>query len=213
MANNPFKEEIDSITERLIHKTIEVNRLWWLNPPERIRGILNTPDGVKQWQQVAQNAWLNAYTGLAKMYFQHVENVLDYSLQLAKQLQVQSDTAAVSPTSVERPKAAILPLSGQSGAVAKTAFALNSKASQVQAGQISCMPFFSELDERATDLELLIEPKEFELSPGEACPFEVTVFIPADTPVGSYRSQVIIAGFEDSQFDVLLEVQAPAELD
>jgi hypothetical protein len=75
------------------------------------------------------------------------------------------------------------------------------------------MPFFSELDERATDLELLIEPKEFELSPGEACPFEVTVFIPADTPVGSYRSQVIIAGFEDSQFDVLLEVQAPAELD
>lgn len=212
MANNPFKEEIGSITERLISKTIEVNQLWWANPPEQISGILNTPDRIKQWQQVTQKAWLNAYTGLTKMYFQHVENVLDYSIQLAKQLHFQSD-AVVPPTSTEMPKATILPLKGQIRSFAKTAFALNSKASQMQAGQITCMPFISELDDRAANLELLIEPKEFELNPGEACPFEVTVFIPAETPVGSYRSHVIIAGFEDSQFDVLLEVQAPAELD
>ena len=99
---------------------------------------------------------------------------------------------------------------GYAGGTATTAFLLNSANSKPLNCKINYSEFVMEdIPVTKFNADISFDPQLFQMVQGEARRINALIRIPAAIVPGIYRNQVTVDGFEDTFFDIVLQVMAP----
>ncbi|MEZ4851950.1 MAG: hypothetical protein R3B93_25770 [Bacteroidia bacterium] len=98
-------------------------------------------------------------------------------------------------------------LAGTPGDTLVSTFQLNGVEEEVKKGKFKASRCQSESTGKMTNMWVKFNPNPFELHPGKTTEIEISVNIPPSAQAGNYRSHVTVDGFDNSQFDVLIEVE------
>jgi len=99
-----------------------------------------------------------------------------------------------------------LRLSGHPGEDVDTSFSLHNEGPEPRSGLFFRSAFFSLDTGEPTDIECTLEPPAIRILSGESHMVKLHLTLPKGLPVGPYRAQLIVQGFDNAHFIIMLDV-------
>ncbi|MCB0843515.1 MAG: hypothetical protein KDE26_09710 [Bacteroidetes bacterium] len=118
----------------------------------------------------------------------------------------QEESDSIQPAFSEKKRSEMV-LVGVPGDTLVSTFQLNGVEEEVKKGKFKASRCQSEDTGKMTNMWVKFNPNPFELYPGKTTEIEISASIPQSAQVGRYQSHVTVEGFDNSQFEVLIEVE------
>ena len=157
-----------------------------------------------------------------ELNLKYAESLIDLGVQLSNDLSsfvenlnkkeseeaVASNNVKAAPqTSRATPKATEFRLSGKAGESVQATFVLNSNTDVEQKGIFKATRCMNQATGKFTNMYLKFSPGSFKIPPGGEVEIEVSTNLPKSAKAGTYHSNVIIKGFDNTQFGVVVYVE------
>ncbi len=203
------KSSLAKDIEDLVSKSIEANKAFINEGMRMVKQFTSQPGDRTNINIFQPELISNAISAYAKLNIQHMKNVLDLGVSLAKK--AGTDTAATesSDTDTANPKgpAFVLNGSGEQGSVVALQFLLDNIKEQAVTCELVHTPYTNENGAAAEqEPATRFSPQSFELKAGESQTVDISVSIPVKTNPGVYTSHVQVKGFEPAYFSIYLTV-------
>ncbi len=145
---------------------------------------------------------------------------LDWSKSMAELLQPKKTEAASSnetPTASKAPNAASaqgrqeIVMAANPGETVATSLHLQNSHPVAQSGRLDATKFRQEGTGWFSQIGLSFEPQQFEIPAGQSVPVVLAMKVPDNTTPANYRCKVVVHGFDDAEFDLVLQVNELVE--
>ncbi|MEO6036828.1 MAG: hypothetical protein ABIQ93_00355 [Saprospiraceae bacterium] len=215
MADQKQPDELLSSLKRLVQQYTELNTVILRDSTKILARLIAHPGQAANWQRINSDVLRPSTAAWLQLSQRHVENLLDlgkvmthrFHSILDKEAPPATGTTVVdTPLSEPGPRGRIL-LQGQAGATIRASFTLNSAQQSVQGGQFACTPFYHENTGAAPGFQPVFQPSHFTIAPDSALPIEIAVEVPEHLEPALYRSTVVVLGFEQTTFDIILSIE------
>ncbi len=195
-------------------KGMELNYRLWRDAMEGFYGT-RPSSGQMSAASVEDSArtLLKAYEAYVQLTLRYAEDVVKLGLDVSKEMnQAFGRTTSArkeearSDTRPANQEAYVIRLAARAGEAIKTSFSLESGESASRSGKMQAGDFIRQDTGAKGRMKVGFDPESFTLMPGESQTIEMTISTPKNQAQGLYRSSVSVEGFDDAQFDVLLEI-------
>jgi len=208
----PIAKEI----ETLIKKASEANTVIISETAKFISRIANSKIKPAEMASIQKKLLLDAVNSFIKLNIQYTSSLIDAGVTISKNInkhlsaaaEAAENTNASAPAIQETEKLAFeLKTTTPAGGTATTAFLIHNDKQEPVNCSIVISDFINESDGTISPpLNVVFNPKAFELNYGSAQRVDVSASTPAAMKPGLYRSHISVEGFEHTHFDILLDV-------
>lgn len=207
--------------EQLARKYAELNLLFWKEGAKMLTHWATHPDNRNAGNEAFRNT-LHDWLAVSR---QHVDDLIDLGKHAAHRFNEAYQNAEKPTVAVSEPPATIVPaskkattappphhvelkLSGQPGETVMSSFNLKSANGEQRNGNFEASLFHPENGGAAVSgFRPVFQPDTFWISPGIDMPIGIEAVLPPDLQPGIYRAHVVVHGFEQASFDVVLTVE------
>ena len=219
MENSDKQNDFLKGFQKIMEKSIEANTQILKATSETFTNLLSKSPEWADLEKLNKSVLNNTISDFMEINMNYAENLIDLGVQLSadvaafvESLNKKESTEPMVDEKVKAsPKKSELRLSGQKGETLVANFTLNSSADTDQKGTFKATRCTAEASGKSTNIRLKFAPQSFKIAPGGKADIEITANIPKTTASGSYRSNVVVEGFEDTQFDVVIYVEEKAK--
>lgn len=199
--------------ERLFQRSVEINTRLLQQAgtfySRLLAGEWSAPD--PRWQAGMVDAW----SDWLRLQLRYAEGLLAWSEQLIVRLGDGQTTAPrpdapPPPHHPPPPPRQTMRLSGKAGETIASSIRLQNSNQQARDTRLQAPPFaaLEPVESGHAAFSPVFEPASFTLAPGQEMTVKISIALPAGLPAGHYRTTITILGFEDSYFDLDVEVAA-----
>ncbi len=221
--------------EQLARKYAELNLLFWKEGAKMLTHWASNPGNTS----ASKDALRDSFHDWLTISHQHVDDLIDLGKHAAhrfneafentatakssseKTAQPEPPTATVQPSSkmpfapnAEQPHQHVeLKLSGLPGETIVSGFNLKSANGEQRNGNFEASLFHPENGGAAIPgFRPVFQPENFWIMPGIDMPIGIEAALSPELPPGIYRAHVVVHGFEQASFDVVLTVEKGKKL-
>ena len=218
MATSDNQNEWLKDIERLFVKSAEANKQMLKDSAATMKRVLSgkakIADGLNAEDLgKTMSDWL-------RLNLRYTENMIDLGLSWSKsvaELFLPKEAATAEVVSSSRnasppppPAHHEIVMSGDAGETIATSLQLNSSLPGIQKGHFEATNFRQDGTGKFASIALSFDPENFEIPPGESVSATLAVVVPKSIQPASYRSKVVVHGFENTAFDLVVQVSRPA---
>lgn len=205
--------------QKIMEKSIEANTQIMKATSETFSNLLTKSPQVADLQKLNTEVLKNTVSNLMEINLKYAENLIDLGVQLSNDVasfvesldkKEPAETVVVEKVKAT-PQKSELRLSGKPGEMVVVTFELNSSADKAQKGTFKATRCIADETGKPTNIRLKFSPESFKIAPGGKADIEISANIPKSSLPGSYRSNVTVEGFENTQFDVVVYVEENAK--
>ncbi len=210
--------------QKIMEKSIEANTQIMKATSETFTNLLTKSPELADLQKLNTEVLNNTISNFMEINLKYAENLIDLGVQLSndvasfvESLDKKENVETVVAEKVKAtappapPQKSELRLSGEQGESVVVTFELNSSSDKKQKGTFKASRCTSDETGKLTNIRLKFSPESFNIAPGGKVDIEISANIPKSSQPGSYRSNVIVDGFDDTQFDVVVYVDEKAK--
>ncbi len=219
MENEDKQNDLLKGIQKIMEKSIEANTQIMKATSETFTNLISKKPEWSDLQKLNTDVLNNTISNFMEINLKYAENLIDLGVQLSNDVSsfVESlDKKEASEVVVEDKVKAMrrkseLRLSGKRGETVVANFELNSSSDEEQKGTFKATRCTSDDTGKLTNIRLKFAPNSFKIAPGGKVDIEISATIPKSSQAGSYRSNVNVLGFENTQFDVVIYVEEKAK--
>lgn len=213
MAENNYTDDFLKFYEEAFKKTVEANTNYWKDAASVWKKAYSERQDRSTGGMI--DHLLNTWSTLLQSQVKFAEDMyrlqLDFSKNIAAKMEASpapdSSEKGATTRSVQRKE---IHLSGEAGGSTAMMLQLNSNDQVVRQCHFEASGFIQLETGRFATLGLHFDPNRFELVPGQGLEVMLQVSIPEKATPGHYRSTVHLVGYNDTVFDLHVEVKATA---
>ena len=215
MENKEQKNDLLKGFQKIMEKSIEANTQIMKATSETFTNLVSKQPDWSDLQKLNSDVLNSTISNFMEINLKYAESLIDLGVQLSNDVSnfVESlDKKENAEVIVEEKVKATqqkseLRLSGQRGETIVANFELNNSAETEQKGTFKASRCIADDTGKLTNIRLKFSPKSFKIAPGGKVEIEISASIPKSAKAGSYRSNVSIKGFDNTQFDVIVYVE------
>jgi hypothetical protein len=194
--------------EELVNKSIEANKVF-MNEGTRLVKEFSSKAGNKEPVNLFQPELIsNAFNAYAKLNLQHLKNMIDLGVSLAKQAGTpkQQDNSGTSKSTEPGP-AFILKGAAEAGSKTSLQFVIDNVKEQDSSCTLANTDYTLQTDFSVhQSFVTSFTPQSFVLKPAASQTVMIDISIPSKTLPGLYVSNVQVKGFEPTYFSIHLSI-------
>ena len=215
--------------EQLARKYAELNLLFWKEGAKMLTHWATHPSN----REAGSEALRNSFNDWLTVSHQHVDDLIDLGKHAAHRFDAAYQNAATATPAAEKtaksdPPATVQPspkmpaapngeqphhhvelkLSGQPGETVISSFNLKSANGEQRNGNFEASLFHPENGGAAIPgFRPVFQPDAFWIMPGIDMPVGIEAALPPELQPSTYRAHVVVHGFEQASFDVVVSVE------
>lgn len=201
------KSSFSKDIEELINKSIEANKIFINEGSRLVKEISNKAANKEPINLFQPQMITDVFTAYTKLNIQHLKNVIDLGITLAKKAGA-TKTEDNSPANTTEPGPAfILKTTADAGTKASLHFLIDNVKEQPVTCNLVNTDYILQADFSVRpDFKTTFTPQSFVLQSAANQTVIISIIIPARTTPGLYISNVQVQGFEPTFFSIYLTV-------
>jgi hypothetical protein len=229
-------EELLQGFEQLMVKYVELNRTFLEESPKMFARLAANPANADVCYEVGKEALRKSVNDWLELSHRHIDDLISLSKTSAErfyavfenstaqavkekasgppreqQPERPSENAPEYPTAETLVRRVGLNLKGRPGEIIISNFTLKSANDKQRKGRFESTPFQTvDGAESPPSFQPVFIPDDFVIMPGVDLPVKIETELPLEMPPGTYRAHVMVHGFEQASFYVVLSVEKPS---
>ena len=207
-----MSEEKSSFTkdiEDLVSKSIEANKVFLSESTRMVKQFTDKSARKENINIFQPDLISNAFNAYAKLNIQHLKNMIDLGVSLAKQTGTQqtADNSAKAGATADPGPAFVLNGTAEAGSKATLHFLLDNVKLEAATCRLVNSDYTLQADSSVQQVfKTIFLPQSFVLNPAESQTVNIEISIPAKTKPGIYAGNVQVEGFEPAFFSMYITV-------
>lgn len=222
MATSNNQNDFLKSVERILSKSADANRQMLEDSVKMAKQVLSGK--TKLTDNLNADDLGKTMSDWLQLNLRYTETMIDLGVSWSKSVaELFQPKAAATPapeaeTATDSKEAAPPPpterheivMAGNAGETIATSLQLKSSLPGIQKCSFEATKFREEGTGKFAAILLSFDPAQFEISDGESVSATLTVAVPEKLQPSTYRSQVVVHGFENTTFDLVVQTNHPA---
>lgn len=214
-------------SQKLMEKSFEANTKMLKAAANSFSNIMSRKTDWNDLQKFNNRVFKHTVTNVLELNLKYAESLINLSLQFSKDLnhflaevddaedadsEIINDNVSQTQRNAQSYAAQnLIQIIGENGETTYTTFTLNNTANIEREGTFRNSRCISDETGKFTNIWIKFDPESFKIPPGGKQEIEISATIPKSSEAGSYRCTASIEGFENTNFEIVVFVQAKAE--